>query len=332
MRIWGPSVSEKLNKKENIMSEEKEKSAVVNDELKEYKVVEGSDDNGKKSKSKLKKFFKVLAWIFGISVALLILLVIFRDLLIENGVRHIGTFVTGTEVKIASFKSSFNGSVELKNIQVANPAGYKKPYAFEIGRIYVKLDTSTLLSDEPVVETVEVSGVAVDMEVKSASRSNISEIQAHVEKIAGVEESPDDKKGEEKKNEEEETPDPDAPAPLIKKITLTSMGVSVSSSTFNTSVPIPLAPLHLENIGGKGKPLGKTLLTVFQKLIGSINAVCGTFLTGVETIGSAGKTLGKGIADGTKSLSNAGKNIGSNISDSAKSVADGISGIFKKKK
>lgn len=309
------------------MPDEKPKGVPGDEELKEFDVVSNDKKAGKRAGAV--KCLRITAWCCGILLALLLLLFLCRDFLIETGVRHIGTFVTGTEVRIASFKSSLNGSVELKDIKVANPAGYKNPYAFEIERIYVKLDTSTLTSDEPVIETVEVTGVSVDMEIKSSSRSNISEIQANVEKVAGTGKK-DEKTAPQDENEENDAKN--APAPLIKKIALTAMKISISSSTFNTSVPIPLTPVYLKNIGGKGQPLGETLFMVFQKFIGSINAVCGTLIGGFEAIGSAGKALTDGIVDGTKSLTDAGKNIGSDITDGAKNISDGISGLFNKKK
>ena len=293
------------------MAEEKNTAPVMEEEVKEYKVL----DETQKAPEKKGKALKIVCRVLVIVAILLVLGVIFRDFLIENSVRHIGTLVTGTEVKIDSFKSSFNGSVELKNIKVANPAGYQKPYAFEVDRIYVKIDVGTLTGKEPVVETVEVSGVRVDMEMKGASRSNLTDIQKNVEKFAG---SP----GAEKKSEKKSEPDPDAPAPLIKKIALTSMSLSLSSSTLKSSVPVPLAPIYLSNVGGKGQPIGETVLKIFDALMSSINSVGGAVMGGIEAVGNTGKAIGDGVVDGANALKDAGKDVGKGISKGVKSLGD----------
>ena len=285
-------------------TDELRQEAVKNEELKECKVAEETAENGKQEKKKKSKVLKIVLWCAGILLALLVVSLVFRDVLIENGVRHIGSLVTGTTVQIDSFKSSFNGTIEIKNIRVGNPAGYQKPNAFEIDRIYVKLDTSTLTGKEPVVEVVEVTGVRVDMEVKGPSHSNLTDIQKNVERFAVGSST----------GSEEKKADPDAPAPLIKKIALTSMSVSLSSSTLRSSVPVPLAPVYLENIGGKGNPIGKTLLEIFNNFMSSVNAVGGTLMGGVEAIGKAGQSISGSVSDGAKSLN------------------DGINSLFRKKK
>ena len=284
---------------------------VQSEELKEYNVVKEESAGEKKAPSKRKKILKITGCVLGGLVILLVLAVIFRDVLIENSIRQIGTLVTGTEVKIDSFKTSFSGTVELKKIKVANPAGYQKPYAIEVDRVYVKLLPNTLTSVEPVVELVEVTGVRIDMELKGAGRSNLTDIQKNVEKFAGAGGSA------QKKDKPAKAADPNAPAPLIKKIALTSMWISFSSSTLKSSVPVPLAPIYLNNIGGKGKPLGETILEITGTIMRSINSVGGAVMSGVDAIGSAGKQLG----DAGKKLGEAGKKLGSDVT-----------GLFQKKK
>lgn len=308
------------------MEENKNISAPEENDVQDYKLVEEAPEEKKEPVSNVKietaksRKWKIVGRIFAVVVILLVLGVVFRDFLIENSVRHVGTLVTGTRVKIDSFRSSFNGTVELKNIKVANPAGYQKPYAFEIDRIYVKLLPGTLLSKEPVVEAVEVSGVRIDMEMKGAGRSNLTDIQKNVEKFAAPVTSG--------KKKEKSKADPDAPAPLIKKIDLTAMSISFSSSTLKSSVPVPLAPIYLRNVGGKGHPLGESLMKVFDALMGAVNNVGGAVMSGVEAVGSAGKVLSDGVADGAGALKKAGKNVSSGISDGVKNISDGIGGLF----
>ena len=65
---------------------------------------------------------------------------------------------------------------------------------------------------------------------------------------------------------------------------------------------MPLAPVYLENVGGKGAPIGDTLLKVFNNFMGSVNSVCGTFMGGIEALGNAGKSIKGSVSDGAKNL------------------------------
>jgi hypothetical protein len=171
---------------------------------------------------------------------------------------------------------------------------------------------------------VEVKGVRIDMEIKGAQKSNVSEIQQNVERFAG----PAKKQEKEQPRKSEKNP----VSPLIKNIALTEMQVSFSSSTFKSSVPVPLAPVYLKNVGGKGQPLGETLLKIFNGLGKSINAVGGTVMGGVELVGDAGKQIGSGVSQGISSAGEAGKKLGSDVTKGIKSIGDNLGGLIDKKK
>ena len=57
-------------------------------------------------------------------------------------------------------------------------------------------------------------------------------------------------------------------------------------------------------MGGKGKPLGKTILEITNMIMSSINTVGGTVRSGVDAIGNAGKNIGE-----------AGKKLGNSVGD-----------------
>ena len=95
------------------MADENKEKGVDKDELKEYAVVQ--DENaGKEEKKGKRKLWKIISYILAGFALLLVFLFIFRDVVIENCVRHVGSLVVGTPVQIASFDSSLNGTVELK--------------------------------------------------------------------------------------------------------------------------------------------------------------------------------------------------------------------------
>ena len=116
------------------------------------------------------------------------------------------------------------------------------------------------------------------------------DIQANLEKIVGQEKAAEQKKAEKKKK-----PSAGGPQPLIRKIALEDMRLSMSSSTLKSSVPIPLAPIYLKNVGGKGSSLDETLLSLFNVLVKTAGTAGGTIMGGVDAVGNAGKKMGTGI-------------------------------------
>lgn len=245
----------------------------------------------KKEEKKVRKPFnwrkacRIAGWTAGGLLVVLILAFIFRDFLIELGVRHVGSFLTGTKVTIGSFKTTLKGSIEVRDFKVGNPEGYHTPHAIEVGSVSIKIDVSTLLKEEPIVEHVMVKTVRIDVESKG-TRSNLTDIQNNLEKIVGQEEA------EAKKKEKKSA---SGPQPLIKKIALEGLCLSMSSSTLNSSVPLPLAPIYLSDVGGKGSSLDETLLMLFNVLVKSANTTGGAIMGSVDAVSDAGKSVSEGF-------------------------------------
>ena len=251
-------------------------------------VGEKKEGKGGKKPFDKRKALRIAGWSAGGLLAVLILAFIFRDPLIELGVRHVGSFLTGTKVTIGSFKTTLKGSVEVRDFKVGNPEGYHTPHAIEVGSVSIKIDVGTLLKEEPIVEHVMVKGVRIDVEAKGM-KSNLTEIQANLERIVGQE------KAEAQKKESSKSA---GPQPLIQKIALEDMRLSMSSSTLKSSVPIPLAPIYLRNVGGKGSSLDETLLALFNVLVKSAGTAGGAVMGSVDAVGNAGKK----VTDGIKNL------------------------------
>lgn len=252
--------------------------------------VEANVESEKKEAKKVRKPFNwskvrcIVGETVGLILAVLLLAFIFRDPLIELGVRHVGSFLTGTKVTIGSFETTLKGAIEVRDFKVGNPEGYHTPHAIEVGSVSIKIDVGTLLKEEPIVEHVTVKGVRIDVESKG-TRSNLTDIQKNLEKIVGQEKADARKK---KKSGS-------GPQPLIKKIALEDMSLSMSSSTLKSSVPIPLTPIYLSDVGGKGSSLDETLLTLFNVLVKSAGTAGGVIMGGVDAVGSAGKSMSDGI-------------------------------------
>ena len=343
------------------MSIEKNNSNVDNEEVKDYKVApaEAAAENLSEEQpqgSKKKKIWRIVGWCFAGLLAVLVLAFIFRDQIVTFSVRKIGSMVVGTKVELASFNTSLKGSVELKGFKVANPAGYDTPYAVELDRVFIKIAPSTVLTDEPVVETFALSGLRIFVETKISDLSlNLTDIQANAEKFAGVDKKK--AKTEEKPVAEVENKK-SAPAPLIKKADLSEM--RIYAVTVVGKVPFPVVPVSVSNVGGKGKTWGEVsqmlfgdLWKVLQNVIGKVRSVANSGVDAAKALGSgigkgaiavgqagkeAGKAVGSGLQKGVSAVGDAGKSVGaglqkgvSAVGDAGKSIGKGVTDLFRKK-
>ena len=345
------------------MSIEKNSSNVDNEEVKDYKVApaEAGAENLSEEQpqgSKKKKIWRIVGWCFAGLLAVLVLAFIFRDQIVTFSVRKIGSMVVGTKVELASFNTSLKGSVELKGFKVANPVGYDTPYAVELDRVFIKIAPSTVLTDEPVVETFALSGLRIFVETRISDVSlNLTDIQANAEKFAGVDKKK--AKTEEKPVAEvENKKSAPAPAPLIKKADLSEM--RIYAVTVVGKVPFPVGPVSVSNVGGKGKTWSEVsqmlfgdLWKVLQNVIGKVRNVANSGVDAAKALGSgigkgaiavgqagkeAGKAVGSGLQKGVSAVGDAGKSVGtglqkgvSAVGDAGKSIGKGVTDLFRKK-
>lgn len=269
----------------------------MNEEIK----VDSQKANEKK-KFNWKKYLKIT----GITlVVLLFFSVLFRDYVIEFSVENAGSMLLGVPVKMGSFNSSLtNGTVEIKDLTVGNPAGYKSEHAFKLGFVRVDLALDTLLSKMVVVEEITVRGMNVDFEL-GLGRSNLTDLKNNLETWTAKEKA---------KKTASSKP---AQSVLIKLIQMEENKIQFSNSLLNATVPVPLLPLKLTDIGGEGQSLAETLDSLFGYLIKAISNACANV---GGAVGDAVAGLGNKTQDAVKTGGDAVKNAGKNLIYSVKSV------------
>jgi len=76
--------------------------------------------------------------------------------------------------------SLYSGQGALRGLRVANPAGYRAPYAVRVGQVQVALKPLSVLSDRVVVRSVVVQGPEIHYE-KRGGKTNLDVIRANVE-------------------------------------------------------------------------------------------------------------------------------------------------------
>ena len=143
----------------------------------------------KKSKKKLQQLQdllrkKILKWVgivFAAIFALLILALIFRDPLIRLSTGVVGSYLTGTKVRLGVADTSlFKGYVRIGEFTVDNPEGYNaKKKAIQLGEVYVKIRIGSLFTKKIEVEEVNVKGLKVYCE-SSLTGLNLLDILNHV--------------------------------------------------------------------------------------------------------------------------------------------------------
>ena len=271
-------------------------------------VEENAQENAAPVSRKKPKWLRVLGWTANILATLLILLLLFRDPIIRIATCKVGSFLTGTEVKLDKFSSTLSGYVSLQGFSVGNPKGYSKNNAIEFKEIIVSVNIGSLLTDMIKVEQIFVTGMKVNFE-SNLTESNLGKIQSNLNAItnSGKEESPDGK--------EETDKNAEAKKILIVKLDATDNFVAFTSSTLSQTVSIPLPPAHLTDIGGK--PVSETLGELVNILIASVGnaatsvggAVGNAFSQTGSAVTKGAKDLGKGIGDGSSKLFKSIKNI-----------------------
>lgn len=280
-----------------------------------------------KKRSAGKLIAKILLWVVIVLVVVALLALWQIDRIAATGTRTVGSMLTGTKVDVEKISiSPFAGDVQVKNFTVGNPEGFHNPIAIKVGKLHIDAGMKSLLSDKVVVEHLEVTGVAIDMEVKLGTGSNLDVILKNVEKATGA-----DKKKAEKSAEKTEKKEKAAAQKqvVIKKLILRDSKVTVSSGLLKTSMVVPLIPIEMENVG-EGKDLAGTISEIMTRIITEIAKVVNFNKIG-KSLSETGEGIVKGLDKATDSLGgavvSAGDSAGKALDDTLKSTKKLLQGL-----
>lgn len=290
--------------------------------------------NGKNApkRSVGKVLAKILLWLVIVLVAVGLLALWQIERIAATGTRTIGTMLTGTKVDVKDISiSPLAGKVVVKNLTVANPEGFHNPTAIKVEKIHIDAGMSSLLSDKVVIEHLEITGVAVDYEVKLDTSSNLSVILKNVEKATGADKQKTAQSGSSqgKKSAAQKQV-------VIKKLIMNNNKVTASSSLTKTTIPLYLAPVEMENVG-EGKDLFGTVAEVTTRFFTEIfNSAAKAFSKLGKSLSETGEDIINNLDKATDSVSNtvvsAGDSAGQALDDtlnSTKKLLRGIPGLGK---
>ena len=285
-----------------------------------------SNEKKAKKRSVGKVLAKILLWLVIILVAVTLLALWQIDRIAATGTRTVGTMLTGTKVDVSSISiKPFAGAVLVKNFTVGNPQGYHNPIAIKVGKLHVDAGMKSLMSDKVEVEHLEISGVAIDYELKIGSGSNLDAILQNVEKATGA-----DKKaaatGKEAAADKKEEKAAAQKKVVIKKLILRDSKVTVSSSLLKTTMVVPLPPIEMENVG-EGQDLAGTISEIMTRVINEVTNVADLSKIG-KSLSETGNDIINNLDKATSSMGNtlvsAGDSAGKALNKTTESVGGAI--------
>ena len=204
---------------------------------------------GKKNrKSRSEKILLIVGIVLAVLDLLLILAVVFRDPLIKFSVDQVGSWLTGTNVRMGYIDTSlFKGYVRVRDFAVDNPDGYSaEKKAIKLGEAYVSIRIGSLFTKKIEVEEVNVDGLHVYCQVNT-SGMNLLDILNHIKM-----------KTESKKKKKTKKAESDV------EVVIRHLKVSDSSVDSNFSFPISLN-MEKRDIGEKG---GSSWKDLWNEIVG----------------------------------------------------------------
>ena len=232
----------------------------------------------------LKYFLIGLLLLIVVSVAGVLL---YLEPLVKNTVNTVGTKITGTQVNLDGFKfSPFSGEAEIKGLSIANPEGYKTSKLIDLGRIFVKVNVSSLFTDTIIVDEVSVNGIALSYEMPDFSTSNVMQIQQNIvqnttsDKTSAAEEP----KAEVKEEKTAETTS--SKNVIIKKVVVDGGSLSAIIPLQPEALTLNMPAIEINGIGEQGEKLDiqKSVTTLFNKILFNATSVVTKYLTEAKNI------------------------------------------------
>lgn len=192
--------------------------------------------------------------------------------IVQTVVRKYGSQVTGTEVNLGGFKLSLlKGEVEINNLTVANPKNYTQPNIMSVGRVAVKVNLKSVLSDTIVVENVEIEKPEITYELLSLTQNNLSQLLDNIKKNTAS----GSKAKEPAAEPAENTAEPevkDGKKVVIDHLLVSGGNINLAASIagHSASASVPLPTIEMNDIGREknknGAGVAETLSAILQKI------------------------------------------------------------------
>ena len=189
--------------------------------------------------------------------------------IVKKIVNKYGSEVVGTEVNLEGFDFSLTKvEASVKELTIANPANYKKPYLFELKNVSVKVDLKSLTTDTIVIDNIEVNNPAITYEMISLTQNNIKEIQNNIETYSARSKA---KETEEELSAAEEKSDGSGKKVVIKKLSVNDASLTAAAGGEEVSITLPT--ITMNNIGEDSQNKGTDIPQIIAKIMNKILSV-----------------------------------------------------------
>lgn len=242
---------------------------------------------------------KALSFLLVATVAVTAWLYFHRDSFVGGAIRAYGPAILGVGVQLRSSRIDVaNQAIELKDLKIENPPGYRNKYLLELKAIRVKVDISTLPQQILHIPEITLEKPQIHYE-KKGGVSNFDVLQRNAMRYAGVK-----AKGGPSANE--------------KKFIIGLLKIEGAKATVwqdllvAQSLGVALPLLAFRDIGKRSG--GATSADITGQLLQSL---------GGTVAGTAGKEVGK-------AASSVAKEVGGEVGKGAKAVGGALKGLFGK--
>lgn len=205
------------------------------------------------------------------------------------------------------------GKVDLQNMEIDNPEGYKHPTFLKLGHAYMDLDVASLASDTINMDMVQLENINLVIEQKGTT-NNLKEILNNLPKSESEEPEPGSAEEGASKNVR------------IKVLEINNVEVKAKLLPIPgkaDTVTLRIKPIRLENIGTNEKIDMAGVTAKVLKAIAKGIAEQGAEVLPTDMINSIGDELGKLGEDILK--------VGEDLGKGATDVIKDLGGLFKKK-
>jgi hypothetical protein len=201
---------------------------------------------------------KALKIIIGLVIVVVIAVVVIGlqniNGLVKAAIEEVGTDVIGTQVRLQSANIEItDGRGELNQLSIANPNGFSNTSAFELGKVVLQVDPSSITSDVIVIKEVFISGANLLAEQKGLTETNLQALLNNVTGAAGSSST-------DSNSTASTTESNSAVLFAVEKFTFSDSNLKVVTEKwgdFNLTLPA----ISLKNIGSKDKGLTPEQLT-----------------------------------------------------------------------
>lgn len=256
----------------------------------------------------LKKMLIALTVVFVVIVVAGIVVYQYSGSIAQNATERALEFVLQVDVSIGSMDIGFtDGTVEIQDLIVGNPEGFKTDSAFDFDTVFVKADLQSFTTNQPTINEVTITGGHITLE-QGLGSSNLSKL------VENAKEAAERVRGEE----------PSAEASkkiVVDKLVLNDGRVGVSSPILQgQKANFSLPKIELKDIGKKGRA---------ETVAGAIRLFIQTIIT--EVLKAGGGVIPEDLTNVLGGTLEAVGGTGKEITDQLKNVGESLGGMFKKK-